>query len=247
MQEWLTSPRRRETWQRWRARRWRSSARASPRPPRRLDHQLQLAALLVPGQQVAERRRGEAALRRDRQVLERHVLRRLVDAPPQRVDRLELRLLGADQAEHDHLVLRGTKRSGSKPPARSVSYSSRKRSTFELPERLLGDRLVAALGVPGAAVVAAAHVQADRDAAAAAPASDGVVDGDQLVEVGAPGPRRRRSCAHESCCRRRARRSAASRAGCRRTPSACSASISPLQHAARGRAPGPCASGTRGR
>src|SRR5688572_10706321 len=42
-------------------------------------HQLELALLVVGGELVADLARGEAALRRQAQVFERHVLRSLVD------------------------------------------------------------------------------------------------------------------------------------------------------------------------
>src|SRR5438874_1843501 len=55
-------------------------ARLAPDFAGGVDDQLELAALFVPAQQVALLDRGEAALRAQRQVLRRDVLRRLVDA-----------------------------------------------------------------------------------------------------------------------------------------------------------------------
>src|SRR5438105_5033859 len=50
-----------------------------------LDDETQLGDLFVPGQRVAVDGRGEAALRAEAELLERHVFRRLVDPPLQLV------------------------------------------------------------------------------------------------------------------------------------------------------------------
>src|SRR6266542_6285739 len=71
-----------------------------------LHHQLQLPALVVGGDAVAEMRAREPALRGKAQVLQRHELRRRLDAPLELVLGLELRLLGADEAQHHLLPLR---------------------------------------------------------------------------------------------------------------------------------------------
>jgi len=72
--------------------------------------------------QVADHVGREAALRADRELIERQDLRGFINAALECVDRLELRHLGADEASTTTLPL-GTKRSGAKPPARSLSYS----------------------------------------------------------------------------------------------------------------------------
>src|SRR5881409_2232365 len=78
----------------------------SPHVARDLDDALELAPLLVLGQRVAVVRAGEAALRRQPQALERHVLGRFVDPAPQRVRRLERAGFRGHQTEHDLLVAR---------------------------------------------------------------------------------------------------------------------------------------------
>src|SRR5580700_7129632 len=65
------------------------------------DHEIELAALIVDRDEVAEGAGGEAALRAERQLLERRVAGGLVDAAQQVVAGLQLGDLGGDQAE-DH-------------------------------------------------------------------------------------------------------------------------------------------------
>src|SRR6185312_557608 len=69
-----------------------------------LDDQLQLAPLVLLGEDVALDGRGEAALAREAELLERRVARRLLDAALEVVLRLELAALRRHQAEHDLLV-----------------------------------------------------------------------------------------------------------------------------------------------
>src|SRR3954447_7599671 len=68
------------------------------------DDEVELGALLVGGQVVALDRGGEAALRGEAELLERHVLRRLLDAALEGVGVLELAGLGGDEAQ-DHLLV----------------------------------------------------------------------------------------------------------------------------------------------
>src|SRR5687767_6229971 len=68
--------------------------------------QLELALLVVLGQLVAHLARREAALRREAQVLERHVLGSLVDAPLQLVLVFQARRLGGNQPQDHVLALR---------------------------------------------------------------------------------------------------------------------------------------------
>ena len=79
--------------------------RTSPTLRRHLDDHLQLRPLLVLGQGVALFGRGKAALRRQAQLIERNIFRRLVDAALDRVLGFEPAGLGGDQAEHDVAVL----------------------------------------------------------------------------------------------------------------------------------------------
>ena len=69
------------------------------------DH-LELRPLLVLGQDIAFLGRGEAALRRQAKLLEWNEFRRLLDAAPDVVLRLQPSAFRSDQAEHNGLVLR---------------------------------------------------------------------------------------------------------------------------------------------
>src|SRR5262249_10847389 len=71
----------------------------------RLDHQAQLRPLVLVGQLVALDGRREAALRRQAELVDVHVLRRLLDAPLEQVLALELGLLCSYKAEHHLLAL----------------------------------------------------------------------------------------------------------------------------------------------
>src|SRR6185312_5916118 len=66
-----------------------------------LQDELQLAELLVGGQVVALARGREAALRREAELVDVHVLRGLLDAALEVVLALELRALRRHEAEHD--------------------------------------------------------------------------------------------------------------------------------------------------
>src|SRR3546814_9052875 len=80
----------------------------SPRPDLagHLDAARQLPPLVVLPQLVAVGGRGEAALVTERALLERHKLRRLVDALLEGLLALDLGPLGAHQAEHHALASR---------------------------------------------------------------------------------------------------------------------------------------------
>ena len=95
-----------------------------PHLSRGLDHQFQLAPLLVFSQQIAFHPACKSVLRAERELIHRKCL-----------------------------LVRGTKRSGSKVPARSDPHSNRnasqKRIHVELIKQLFGDRTVAAVRVPG--------------------------------------------------------------------------------------------------
>src|SRR5215216_6572999 len=70
-----------------------------------LAEELQLRPLVVERDQVARQRRGEPALRTERQPLQRDVLGGLLDPLLELIGILQLGLLGGDQAEHDGLPL----------------------------------------------------------------------------------------------------------------------------------------------
>src|SRR5215471_11324622 len=80
--------------------------RGPPHLARGLDDEAQLGDLARNVHGIAADAAGEAALRAQRQLLERRVLRRLVDASLELVFGLELAALGSDQSEHCHFALR---------------------------------------------------------------------------------------------------------------------------------------------
>src|ERR1051326_8431888 len=85
---------------------WKDVSSTGPDPARGVDEQLELAALVVPREEVAARGRGEPALRAQREALDRHVPARLLDPAQELVLRLELRRLRRDQPEGDGLPAR---------------------------------------------------------------------------------------------------------------------------------------------
>src|SRR5262245_6024467 len=88
----------------------RSNSAAISLPPHLfgdLDHFTHLGPLLRLGEHVAFLGRGEAALRAERELLERRELCRLVDAALDQVLGLQRAALGGDDADHDDLVALG--------------------------------------------------------------------------------------------------------------------------------------------
>src|SRR5579884_1879089 len=74
---------------------------AAPHQPRRVDYQRELAPLIVDGERIAHEVARKAALRAETELIERQMLRGRVDAPRERVARLEHRRLRGHEAEHD--------------------------------------------------------------------------------------------------------------------------------------------------
>src|SRR3954469_21522731 len=87
---------------------WRPAVRQDLAPDlaRVLHAPAELGPLLVLGQQVALLGAGEAALRRQAELVERREFRRLFDTPLELVLALELAGLGRHDAQHDLLALR---------------------------------------------------------------------------------------------------------------------------------------------
>src|SRR5260370_11731427 len=75
----------------------------APHLARHLDDEAELGFLFLDRQRVAVDGRGEAALRAEAELLERHVAGRLLDAALQFVLGFERRPLGRDETEH-HLL-----------------------------------------------------------------------------------------------------------------------------------------------
>ena len=126
------------------------------------------------GERVALDGRGEPALRRQAELVERDVPRRLLDPPLQLVLVLELAALRGHEPEHDELARRHEAQRLEAAGA-GVVVLEEEAVDLELAEQRLGDEVVAALGHPRGAEVAAAHVGRDRHALGAA--------GERLVDV----------------------------------------------------------------
>ena len=121
------------------------------RPARRRDEGGELGALVLLRERVAEDRRGEAALRREREPLERR--RRpppRARAPRARPRSRAARLFVVTRPRTTSLSS-GTCASGSKEPERSSSYSSRSRSACTPREEARRDPVVAARDEPARA------------------------------------------------------------------------------------------------
>src|SRR5215831_17045141 len=77
----------------------------TPHLARDVDHQAQFGCLLTHLDVVAMEAARKSALRRERQLLERRMPCCLVDAPLDRILRLQRAQLGGDQAQHHDLAL----------------------------------------------------------------------------------------------------------------------------------------------
>src|SRR5690606_29592659 len=136
-------------------------------PPRRssdlpgdLEHEAELALLVVLRDAVALGDAREAALRRQAKLLEREVPRRLVDTPLDPVLVLERAVLRRDETENDLLALRHEPERLESARALVVVLEE-EAVDVELVEDDLGDRLVSAFREPAALRVAAAQVDAN--------------------------------------------------------------------------------------
>src|SRR5579871_2008426 len=150
----------------------RPSLRRSPRLARRIDDEPEFGDLVLDRHGVAADAAGKSALRRQRQLIERHVTAGLVDAALERVLAFERGVLGRDQTEHRHLAFR--------QEAQRRKVAGPRRVIFEevavhrdLVEQKLGDRIVAAFGDPRAGEIAATQMHADHHVGR--PATNGVV------------------------------------------------------------------------
>src|SRR5439155_11774691 len=134
----------------------------SPNQPGCLADTRELLALPLRGDRVAFHGRSEAALRTEREPVERHVPRRLVDAAAQFVDALQPLLLRGDEAEH-HLAIAGHRAERLEAAGAHVVVLEEEPLEARLAEHAR-DRAVAAARVELRLVVAATDVQAERDA-----------------------------------------------------------------------------------
>ena len=103
--------------------------RSAPNFLRDLDGESKFLRLLSYREVIAMYCAREAALRRECELLERHILRRLVDASLDVVFVLEPAVLGGDQAENDDLAPR-QETQWPESPLRSSSYSRKYASRF---------------------------------------------------------------------------------------------------------------------
>ena len=97
--------------------------RSAPHLARRLDDLAQLRPLRLLGEDVALLGRRKAALRRERELLQRSEFRRFVDAALDVVLLFQRAVFEVTRPSTTIFWPFGRNRSGSKPPARSVSYS----------------------------------------------------------------------------------------------------------------------------
>src|SRR5437016_3534059 len=132
----------------------------APHLARQLHAERQLRLLVVDRDLVALDGRGEAALRAQADLLDRHVLGRLIEAPLEVVLPLEGADLGGHQPQdHAHVF-------GDEPERREVARAGvveleEEAVVWQLVEDGLGDPGVAALGAPARPEVAAAEMGAD--------------------------------------------------------------------------------------
>src|SRR5262249_41237697 len=130
---------------------------STPDLPGDLDDHAELRPLLLLGQDIAFLGRGEAALRRQGELVERDVLGRLVDALPDRVLAFELAALGGDEADHHDLFALRQKAQRLEPAgALGVVFEEIAVDALDRAEQVLGDELVAARRDEGRAKIAAA-------------------------------------------------------------------------------------------
>src|SRR5467141_1217766 len=136
----------------------------TPDLSRDLDHQLQLAALVILAQAVAHLAAREAALRGQAQVLQRHVFGGSVDPLFQKILRFQHRCLGGNQSQ-DHLFSFRHEAQRLEAAGAPGVVLEKEAVHLRLAEHRLGHRVVAARGHPHAGVVAAAGVHRDGEIA----------------------------------------------------------------------------------
>src|SRR5215510_13996942 len=150
---------------------WRQGA-ALPEPAREqaglaphlaggLDDELELGPLLIVRQLVARGDARKPTLRRQRELLQGHVLGGLVDAPLQLVLLFESAVLGGDQAQHNDLALGHEAQRGEVASTRRIIFEEES-IDLDFVKNDLGDWIVAALRQPRRRGIATAHMHAHR-------------------------------------------------------------------------------------
>src|SRR3989449_6750936 len=129
----------------------------TPDLSRNLDHQLQLAALVILAQAVPHLAACEAALRRQAQVFQRHVFGSGIDPLFQKILLFQHRRLGGNQAQ-DHLLSFRHETQRLEAAGAPGVVLEKEAVHLRLAEHRLGHRVVAPRGHPHAGVVAAAGV-----------------------------------------------------------------------------------------
>src|SRR5262245_14657574 len=144
-----------------------SSSTLPPHLPRGLDDDFEFSLLLIFADQVANHIGSKTALRADRQLVKRDVLGSLIEAALQRVDRLRSRDFRAHETEHNDLPF-GQKTQRLKGPGTRCVVLEEKPVMMEFVEKALCDRVIGALAMPHAALVAATEVNPKRNSRKAA-------------------------------------------------------------------------------
>ena len=129
--------------------------RLAPHLARCLGHEFQLRDLVADRHGVAADAGGEAALRRQSKLVERRVARRLFDAPFQLVLGFHLRTFGRDETKHGGLAFGQEAQRRKAAGARRIVFQEIA-VDGDVVEENFGDRIVAALGDPGAGEISAA-------------------------------------------------------------------------------------------
>src|SRR5579885_3329261 len=137
---------------------------SAPHLARGFNDQPQLRLLLVDRQRIALDSRGEAALRRQAELLERNVFCRLVEATLQIVLALERRAFARYEPQNHFLSALRYKTQRLEPAGARIVVFKEKPIDRQLAEQRLGDMVVPALRHPGRTEIAAAHVRAYRHA-----------------------------------------------------------------------------------
>src|ERR1700689_4017736 len=130
---------------------------SAPDLARGIDHELELAPLLVQGEQVARGDGSEAALSAEREIFEWDEMRGFVNAPAQVVRRFKLWKFRGDKPQHNAFAARHQPQRFEAAGALGIVFQQEV-IHVECAKKFFGDGVVAALGVPAAATIAAADV-----------------------------------------------------------------------------------------
>src|SRR5205823_10383992 len=133
-----------------------------PHLVRHIDRELELCPLLLLGKEVAFLGRGKAALRRYRELLQRHEFTCLFQPPLDVVLVLELAEFRRDDADHHDLVAVRQEAQGLEATGAVGIIFEEIAIVMGVPQHGFRHRLVAAGGNPGGAEIAAADMRGDH-------------------------------------------------------------------------------------